>query len=139
MGRPRKLDDLVSRRILDSLENGVSRTGAAHAARVGYSTLKGWLADGREGIEPYATFLAAVLEAEAKAERTVVERLFEATKKGNVGAMCFWLERRRHEEWGKHDTVTHEHRESSETGLSDLEVARSVVSALESRKTGTNG
>jgi hypothetical protein len=134
VGRPLKLDDLVEKRILDALRAGSSRTAAAHGARVGYSTLKGWLADGRDGVEPFATFLAAVLEAEAGAENAVVTAIQKAIEGGHVGAMCFWLERRRHEEWGKRDVVSHEHHDAQPVDGADLDVAKSVVAALESRK-----
>lgn len=135
VGRPTKLDDLVKRRILDALRAGVSRTAAAHGARVGYSTLKGWLADGRDGVEPFSTFLADVHEAEAGAERLVGNAMFKSACEGHVGAQSFWLERRRNADWGKRDVVTHEAGDGVEqTDASDLETARSVLAALESRK-----
>lgn len=136
VGRPSKLDDLVSRRILDAIEAGVSHAGAAKAARIAESTLQDWLARGRDGEPGYAEFAVRLREAEGKAERTIVDKLFEAAKKGNVGAMCFWLERRRHRDWGKRDVANDDARDVATTtsNESDLEVARSVVAALESRR-----
>lgn len=137
MGRPSKLDDLVSKRIRNALEGGLSRRAAADAAGIGYSTFKGWLALGREGEQPYADLLAHVHEAEAEAEQFVVNKLFEAIKSGHVGAMCFFLERRRFEAWGKQEAATAEPSDVRPGEAStDLALAQSVVAALESRKVG---
>ncbi len=136
MGRPSKLNDLCVKRICDALKSGVSRAAAAHGARISYATLKNWLSDGRDGVEPYVAFLAAVLEAEARAETEMVHKLFEAARNGSVGAMCFWLERRRHEDWGKRDTVQHEHADASPAEGTDYATVCSIKAALESKRTG---
>lgn len=138
MGRPIELDDLVAKRIVDAIAKGVSRIGAAKAAGVGRSTLFEWLQRGRDGEQPFADFADRVRKADGKAEGVVVSKLLEAIENGHVGAMCFWLERRRHEEWGKRDVVTHEHPNGAAApgGEGDLEIARSVVAALESKKAG---
>lgn len=140
MGRPSKLDELRAKRIVDAIKAGASRTGAAKCARVHRATLMDWLARGRDGEQPYADFLDRVREAEGGVEERITTALLEAIEKGHVGAMCFWLERRRPDEWGKRDVVTHTH-QGAEAGsdAQDLDVARSVVAALESRNTGTDG
>lgn len=138
MGRPTKLDDLTAKRIVDAVAAGVSRVGAAKSAGVGKSTLMEWLQRGRDGEQPYADFADQIRKADGQIEHRVVSALLNQIEEGHVGAMCFWLERRRPEEWGKRDSVVHEHTEGGrERDGSDLEVARSVVAALESRKTGT--
>ncbi len=100
MARPTKLDDLTAKKIVSALEAGVSRRGAANAANVDYATLKRWLASGRAGDEPYCAFCARVEQAEAKAERVVVDALMVAVGKGNVAAITLWLQQRRAADWG---------------------------------------
>ena len=139
MGRPTKLDDLVAQRIVSAIAAGASRTGAAKSARVARASLFDWLARGRDGEQPYADFLDRVREAEGTVETLVATALQTAIANGHVGAMCFWLERRRHEEWGKRDVLTHVDRPEREVAGVDLDIARSVVAALESKATGTDG
>lgn len=138
VGRPTELNDLVAHRIIEAIKAGLSREGAAKSAGIGKSTLMEWLQRGREGEAPYADLADRVREADGEIEHTVVSALLREVSKGHVGAMCFWLERRRHAEWGKRDSVTHEHVDGRATDpAQDLDVARSVVAAIESRRTGT--
>jgi hypothetical protein len=138
VGRPTKLDDLTAKRILDAAAAGVSRRGAAEAAHVDVSTLTRWLQSGREGEEPYCGFRTRLLAAEAKAERRVVDALMVKVDEGNVPAMTLWLQQRRMDEWGKREMPANDAPAASEAGEApDLEVARSVVAALESRKSGS--
>lgn len=134
-GRPTKLDDLVCKRIVDAIAEGCTRAGAAKAAGVSRTSVQEWLARGRDGEPEYADFADKVRAAEGKIENRVVSALLQAVEGGHVGAMMFWLERRRHEDWGKRDQVTHvgDARGVKQEG-DDLEIARSVVAALESKK-----
>ena len=72
MALPKLLDDLVSKRIIEAVRSGASRTGAAEAARVSRSTLHLWLQRGEAGDEPYASFTARVREAEGDLERELI-------------------------------------------------------------------
>lgn len=140
MARPTKLDDLTAKRVINAARAGVSRRGAAEAARVDQATLFRWLALGRDGVAPYREFRERFLEAEAGAEREVVDALMEQARGGHVQAICFWLERRRPRDWGKTEAVANEDAAGvSEQEADDLAVAKSVVAALESRRNGTDG
>lgn len=134
MARPTKLNDVCTQAIVKAIRAGVSLSGAAKSAGIGERTLFDWLSRGRAGEVPFEQFSQRVREAEGHAETFVVSKLFEQIEDGNVGATCFWLERRRPEEWGKRDVVTHVDRPDTADIGGDLEVARSVVAALESRK-----
>lgn len=136
MGRPTKLDDLVAKRIVDAVGRGVSHRAAAEAAHVDISTLTRWLAAGRDGEEPYCAFRTRFLAAEAKAETRVVDALMRKVDEGSVPAMQLWLQQRRPAEWGRREMPANEQAERAEGGEADLDVARSVVAALESRKVG---
>lgn len=136
MGRPTKLDDLTAKRIVDAIRRGVSRRAAANGANVSYTALKNWLAAGREGEPLYAAFLARVEEAESKAEGEMVDALFAAAKDGKYQAAQFWLTSRRAAEWAARTAADAESEASADVTADDLETARAVVSALESRKVG---
>lgn len=114
----------------------MSRRGAANAANVSFTAFKNWLAWGREGTAPYVDFVARVEAAEAKAERTVVDALMVAVTEGKVPAIMFWLQQRRLADWGQKTAAEVEETQREETAEADLDVARSVVAALESRKAG---
>lgn len=99
MGRPTKLlDDLVTKRIVDAVAQGLPRDTAAKLARVAPSTFYGWLARGRLGEAPYLEFLERVREAEAKGEAELVERIRAAARQ-SWSAAAWLLERRRPARW----------------------------------------
>ncbi len=134
MARPTKLDDIRCKRIVDAIAAGVSQAGAARMAGIAESTLQNWIARGRDGEPMYEEFVERLRKAEGDIEGIVVTALLKAIDGGHVGAMSFWLERRRHREWGKRDTVTYEHNDAEgKADGTDLEVAESVVAALKSR------
>ena len=138
MGRPTKLDDLTAKRIVDALGAGMSRRGAAHAAGIGWSTLKVWLASGRRGHEPFAAFLARVEQAEGKAERVVVDALVEAIRERKVDAIKFWLTSRRAADWQKPDAENDSDDDVGDSSIdADESFTRSVLAAIQSRKVGT--
>ena len=136
MGRPTKLDDLVSKRILDAVRAGVSRRGAAQAAGIDYSTLKNWISAGRRGDETYRPFLTRLDEAEYRAEREMVDVLFSAAKDGKWQAAESWLKSRRMLDYAAKQPDPELDGADEEEGDEDLAVARSVLAALESRKVG---
>jgi hypothetical protein len=51
-------------------------------------------------------------------------------------AAAWWLDRARPGDWGKREPTTEQETQRAEGGGADLDVARSVVAALESRKAG---
>jgi hypothetical protein len=56
-------------------------------------------------LKRHSEFSEAVKEAEASAEVRHVANIAKAAKLGNWTASAWWLERRRHEDWGRKDRV----------------------------------
>lgn len=141
MSRPSKLDDLTAKRIIDAVGRGLPRDTSAKLARISPSTLYDWLARGRNGEEPYAEFLERVKAAEAKGEDELVAIVRAAAKdtderRGQWQAAAWLLERRRPEAYALKREPTKDEPAGGVQNGTDLDVARSVVAALESRKTG---
>lgn len=94
--RSNGLDDLVQQKICAAIREGQTRKVAAELAGVSWSSLKNWVARGREpGADAkYVAFLAAVQKADAEAEAVMVEtvRTHAVT---TWQAAAWWLERRR--------------------------------------------
>jgi hypothetical protein len=102
MGRPSKLKPNRVERITDALSKGATRTAAAGTAGIDYETMRRWLRKGEQqtrGI--YVDFCGAVARAEAEAEMFHTNIVYEAAKNGSPQNSQWWLERRRHEDWGK--------------------------------------
>lgn len=84
--------------IEQALRTGNARSAAAAFARIGPSTFKTWL-------DLHPDFAARVEAAEAAAEVGHVANVLKAAADGSWQASAWWLERRRHAEWGKRDRV----------------------------------
>lgn len=134
-GRPSKYSPEIVKKILDALAAGNTRKASAQYAGVGENTLGDWL-------RRYRDFRDAVLRAEAAAEVGHVANIAQAARAGSVAASIFWLERRRHRDWGKVDRLEVEIRQAAEavaaeTGAdADWLIARAeaiVAKALASR------
>lgn len=138
MALPKLLDDLVTKRIVEAVRAGASRTAAAEAARVARSTLHLWLQRGADGEEPYAGFAMKVREAEGELE----QELLSIIKKHSVNswqAAAWILERKFQRRWairrhvereekgaaGKHEVMSYEEQ---------LSIAESLVAAVKSQK-----
>lgn len=119
---------------MDALAAGVSRRAAANGAGVSLTAFKNWLAWGRDGEKPYVDFVARVEAAEAKAEREMVDCIFLAAKEGKHDAAKFWLTSRRASDYAAKVATESEESASEEQAADDIEVTRSVLAALESRK-----
>lgn len=98
MSRPSKLTPQVEAIILESLRKGHTRTAAFEVAGVHRSKISVWLVR-------FATFRDAVMRAEAEAEVGAADTIHDAYKAGDWKAAGWWLERRRHEDWGKRDKL----------------------------------
>lgn len=94
MGRPTKLDDLVTKRIVDAIKVGAPWTIACRAAGVGKSTAMEWKARARRGEAPYTDFLDRVRVAEAECLLGHLEVIQEAANKGDLRASQWFIERR---------------------------------------------
>lgn len=93
----RKLSDARTDAALHALRNGCTREAAAGVAGVGRATLYRWLAADE-------TFRDAVEKAENEAEASFTAAVVAATQK-NWQAAAWWLERRRHESYGRRDRL----------------------------------
>ena len=97
-GKPRKLSVAVEEQICASLEIGMPEKFAAEEARVPERTFHYWCQQGRDGIEPYASFLTEVERARALGVKHLLTRVLKG-EKGSAGAQWV-LERRFPHEFG---------------------------------------
>lgn len=113
-GRPTKLTDEVSGRICEHVENGATLHIAAQAEGVNPSTLRSWLHQGRDGTEPFLSFLNATERARARFETETLKTLGELETNATldpkiagamVKALTWLLERLRRERYGTQITV----------------------------------
>lgn len=134
MGRPTLLDENVVRKVRHALRCGATREGAAKYARISRRTFYAWLAQGEAGDEPYEAFLHMVLEVEGTKEIRAARQLKLAVDKGERWAVEFMLSRRCG--WTDKTTITHEDGgfKLDADGATDLDIAKSVVAAIESRR-----
>jgi transposase len=96
---PKLLDELVTRRIVDAVRAGASRTAAAEASRVGRSTLHLWLKRGASGEEePYASFTAKVRQAEGELEKELLG-IIKGHSANSWQAAAWILERKFQARW----------------------------------------
>ncbi len=80
--------------VLNALRVGNTRRAAAAAAGIGKTLFYAWMEDG--------TFADAVEKAEADAELRFVGVIAKAAP-ASWQAAAWWLERRHHEDYGRHD------------------------------------
>jgi hypothetical protein len=97
MARPTKRTPEVQSAILNALRVGNTRTDSALAAEVSLGSLSEWC-------RRYPEFLAAVEKAEAEARLRFVAIIAVAART-SWQAAAWWLERRRHEDYGRRDKV----------------------------------
>jgi hypothetical protein len=98
MARPTKYTPETVKKILDALAAGNTRKASALYAGIGENTLGDWL-------NRYRDFRDAVENAEARAEVGHVLNIRQAAQSGTWTASAWWLERRRHQEWGRKDRI----------------------------------
>src|SRR4051812_29606721 len=98
MARPSKYTPEVVKRITDGLAAGMARKGAAEYGGINQDTLGNWM-------KRYSDFSDAVIRAEATCEFRASLSIRLAFQEGDWKAALAWLERRRHEDWGKRDRI----------------------------------
>jgi hypothetical protein len=116
MARPTKYNETRTDAILTALRAGNTRKAAVAYAGVDYVTFLRWC-------ERYASFAEAVEKAEADAEVRHVANIAKAAGEGTWTASAWWLERRRHKDWGQKarlDVVVKQLAE--QTGLKEDEI-----------------
>jgi hypothetical protein len=101
MGRPTKLNDEVSDRIISSIKAGNFRNTAALWAGVGDRTMRDWMVRGeRKPKSPFGSFRRRVMEAEKAAEMRAVALIMKAAA-GDAKHAEWWLERKYPQRWGR--------------------------------------
>jgi hypothetical protein len=86
------------KRIIDALAAGNTRGASAAYGGIDHDTLLRWE-------KRYAEFAEQVKDAEARAEVGHVANIAQAARSGNWTASAWWLERRRHQDWGRKDKL----------------------------------
>jgi hypothetical protein len=131
-GRPSKLTEPRVEAILRAIEHGCTRQAAAGAGGVSRMTLYRW-------IEADDTLRDEVEKAEAKAEAAYTMAVANAVPK-NWQAAAWWLERRRHEDYGRREQIdmridlrAEAKRLAQELELNEDEVMAEVSAILGSR------
>ena len=95
-GTPSKMTTERAEAILDALRMGCTREAAAGVGNIHRVTLLRWMDD--------ASFRSEVEKAEQQAEAAYTYSVQAAVPK-NWQAAAWWLERRRHESYGRRDRV----------------------------------
>lgn len=98
MGRPSKYTPETSKLILDALSAGNTRKASSQYAGITDDTLLNWM-------KRNSDFRLAVEKAEAQAEISHVLNIRKAAGDGTWTASAWWLERRRHQDWGRRDKL----------------------------------
>ena len=109
-GRPTKRTPATRTVILEALTAGNTRTAACKVAGIGLDTLSAW---GKSDAE----FLGALEKAEAEAELSHLANIVAADKRGVWTADAWWLERRRHADYGRRDI----YRDNDPGSMSDVD------------------
>ena len=124
---------------MDAVRAGHSYAAAARAGRIDEATLHRWIARGRDGDEQYRAFCERFDEADQEAENRAVIVLRNAMDgddaKLATDTAWKWLARRRPAQWSEKPIESTLGRDD-ERAADDIEVTRSVLAALESRKAG---
>lgn len=95
MSRPTSLTPEAHLAVCRAAKTGVTRKCAAFIGGVSDRTLRSWCERGREGEEPFATFLDDLERAEAEVEQALTGSILKAAiTNGDWRAAQFWLERR---------------------------------------------
>lgn len=97
-GTPEKLTAAAQKQICDRLELTMPQNLAAEAAGISERTYRYWCELGKNGIEPYASFYAAVRMARARGAANLTTRAIKG-EKGSAAALVL-LARRFPREYG---------------------------------------
>lgn len=107
-GRPTVFTEEVRHVILTAIRLGSYRQVAAAMAGIDDSTLSKWM---KREDEPYKTFAAEILQAEAETEVKGVALLLA---NGDPRSLLAWLERRHAARWGRPEKGAGEAKEATE-------------------------
>ena len=100
MGRPTKYDPERVEIICQCLKDGCTRKASYESVGISQVTFLAWL-------RQYPDFLNNVFMAEAEAENLMVAAVCRSAIGGDWRAAESWLKRRRRDDWGDNEKVTH--------------------------------
>lgn len=135
MARPTKVTPAAWKAFLTAIQAGNTRTASSGYAGFSRDAL-------RRALARNAQFRADLEKAEADAEVGHVANIAKEAKAGNWTASAWWLERRRHQDWGRIDRVEITLRDQAERLAQQLGVpAASVLAEAERllREAGADG
>lgn len=89
-GRPTKLNPEVQENICKTLQAGVDVETACRREGIGARTYYDWLRRGRDGEEPYASFVMATDKAMAEVEAAITYQIIKASKQ-HWQAGAWWV------------------------------------------------
>jgi transposase len=121
--RKTSLTPKVQSIIVEAIEKGNYANTACWLAGISDVTYYHWKQRGERGEEPYASFLKAVKEAEAKAEADALKIITEAAR-NSWQAAAWYLERKKPDKWGRKERATKD----------DKKAAAAIVEFVESDK-----
>ena len=100
MGRPTKFTNKVCAKILEGIRGGLTRSAAAGTVGVHPAQIGRWC-------RTNATFANDCDIAEAEAEARFTAIITNAAQNGDPKMALEWLKRRRRDDWGDNERVTH--------------------------------
>jgi hypothetical protein len=135
-GRRSLLTDIVAQRIVAAVKKGATRDAAADHAGIARSTLQSWLQRGDSDEEPYADFARRVHEAQGAVLTEVHGIVLDMARDADLHPptrlnACLNILKR---EVPATAPGAQTSPDASRDPVADLDVARSVVAALESRR-----
>lgn len=112
-GRPTKRTPDAKKKILKAIKDGNTRAAAAGIGGIGQETFYSWMRENPE-------FRESIKKAEAEAEAAHVAIIRQAGIDGTWQASAWWLERRRHDAWGRKDLLSEKMARMTDDELRDI-------------------
>lgn len=106
-GRPTSLTPERHAAIVDAVRHGMYAKAAVEGAGITEATYYRWLERGRQGEEPFESFLADVEQASAAATLNMLDTIRKAAET-DWRAAAWFLERRFPDQWGRHSRSSRE-------------------------------
>lgn len=104
IGRPSRFTQELQDKIVAGVRMGLAMCVASELAGVPERTFRDWMAWGRDGREPYATFAHAVEKGIAESEAQLLSTIKDASKKEWTAA-AWIMERRFPERWARREAL----------------------------------
>lgn len=136
MGRPTKLTQAISDKIVEAILAGNYQDAAARYAGIDPATFYRWMQKGDGSDDHYGEFREAVENAKAAAEVENVAIIRRAARDGTWQAAAWWLERTRPQKYGRKERyeVTGAEGGSLQVDVSMQDLEEKVSRILDTRK-----